>query len=412
TFFLTNADAKAVVATLKGILKTRDVVADEKLNLVIMRDSAEVVAQAEKLVALQDMPEPEVMLEVEILEIKRTRLLELGIRWPSSLKLTPLIPETLEAGNLTLDELRRQSSRTIGAEIGPVTINARKDDTDVNLLANPRIRARNHEKAKIFIGERVPNITTTATATGFVSESINYVDVGLTLNVEPTVYLDDDVAIKIGLEVNNIVSRLPTPSGSVAYQIGTRTASTVLRLKNGETQVLAGLINDEDRRSGNKIPLAGELPVVGRLFGSGSSDSTKTEIVLSITPRLIRNIERPSARMTEFRSGTDAGFRTRGEAIPVRETQAGPGSVNPLAPPNVNSPLPPQPRGPSPSPFGVTPSSPVPVPPVPGTAQLPVTVTVSPAAPELPVPTREAPPQQLPSDLPAGAPLPASTTVK
>lgn len=326
SFFLTNADAKVVANTLKTIIKSRDVVIDEKLNMIIVRDSPEAIRVAEKLVALHDVPEPEVMLEVEILEVKRTRLLELGIQWPSSLSLTPLPLGGTVAGGLTLQDLRRQNSGTLAAGIGPITAKAREDDSDAKLLANPRIRTRNHEKAKILIGERVPNITTTATSTGFVSESINYVDVGLTLNVEPTIYLDNDVAIKVQLEVSNIVSQLKTQSGSVAYQIGTRTANTVLRLKDGETQVLAGLINDEDRRSGNKVPGLGELPLVGRLFGSGTDDNQKTEIVLSITPHLIRNIQRPDAVAAEFRSGTDTSFKS----FP---TVGGGNAASPLIPP-------------------------------------------------------------------------------
>ena len=309
SFFLTNADAKVVANTLKSIVKSRDVVIDEKLNMLIVRDSPEAIRLAEKLVALHDVPEPEVMLEVEILEVKRTRLQELGIQWPSSLSLTPLPVVGTSMAALTLRDLRRQNGGTLAASIGPITAKAREDDSDAKLLANPRIRTRNHEKAKILIGERVPNITTTATSTGFVSESINYVDVGLTLNVEPTIYLDNDVAIKVQLEVSNIVSQLKTQSGSVAYQIGTRTANTVLRLKDGETQVLAGLINDEDRRSGNKVPGLGNLPLLGRLFGSGTDDNQKTEIVLSITPHLIRNIQRPDAVAAEFRSGTDTSFK-------------------------------------------------------------------------------------------------------
>ncbi|GAA4030751.1 type IV pilus secretin PilQ [Actimicrobium antarcticum] len=315
TFFLTNADAKVVANTLKTILKSRDIVVDEKLNMLILRDNPEAIRIAEKLVALHDVAEPEVMLEVEILEVKRTRLLELGIQWPNSLSLTPLPLGGSFGGGLTLQDLRNQNSNTLGAGIGPVTLKARKEDADAKLLANPRIRTRNREKARILIGERVPNITTTATSTGFVSESINYVDVGLTLNVEPTIYLDNDVAIKVQMEVSNIVSQLRTQSGTVAYQIGTRTASTVLRLKDGETQVLAGLINDEDRRSGNKVPGIGELPILGRLFGSGVDDSQKTEIVLSITPHLIRNIQRPDAALAEFRSGTDNSFRSRPDSI-------------------------------------------------------------------------------------------------
>jgi general secretion pathway protein D len=280
--------------------------------MLIVRDNQEAIKLAEKLVALQDVAEPEVMLEVEILEVKRTRLTELGIKWPESLNLTPL--PSVVGGSLTLQDLKSNiNPGTISTTVTPLIINAHKQDSDANILANPRIHTRNHEKAKILIGERVPNITTTSTATGFVSESINYLDVGLKLEVEPTIFLDNDVAIKIFLEVSNIVGQQQTKSGTSAYQIGTRTASTVLRLKDGETQILAGLINDEDRSNANKIPGVGEIPVLGRLFGSTSDNGLKTEIVLSITPRLIRNIVRPDVSLAEFLAGTDSSLRNRPE---------------------------------------------------------------------------------------------------
>lgn len=329
SFFLSNAEAKTVANTLKTILKSNDIVVDEKLNLLIVRDTPEAIKQAEKLIQLQDIPEPEVMLEVEILEVNRTRLQKLGIRWPNSLALTPLSSTT--NGTLTLHDLTSLNSSRIGASIDPVTLNARKDDTDSNLLANPRIRARNHEKAKILIGQRVPNITSTSTSTGFVSESINYIDVGLKLEVEPTIHLDNDVAIKISLEVSNIVSQLQTQSGTVAYQIGTRTASTVLRLKDGENQVLAGLINDEDRSTSNKVPGLSKIPILGRLFTNATNDDQKTEIVLSITPRLVRNIQRPSADQSEFRSGTDSSLRSRSDAGPAMPVAAAAASDAPAA---------------------------------------------------------------------------------
>lgn len=324
TFYLANAEAKAIANTLKTIVKSKDIVIDEKLNMLIVRDSPEAIKLAEKIIAVQDVPEPEVMLEVEILEVKRTRLQELGVKWPDAMTLTPLAATT--GGTLTLRELRTNlNSGTIGVGVGPVTINAKQQDSDANILANPRIRARNHEKAKILIGERVPNITTTSTATGFVSESVNYVDVGLKLDVEPTVYLDNDVAIKVSLEVSNIVSQIQTKSGSLAYQIGTRTASTVLRLKDGENQVLAGLINDEDRSGAGRIPGIGELPVVGRLFGSTSDNNQKTEIVLSITPRLVRNIQRVDAALAEFRAGTDSSLRNRPDSGAIASGPTPPG---------------------------------------------------------------------------------------
>lgn len=194
------------------------------------------------------------------------------------------------------------------------------------MLANPRIRVKNREKAAIHIGDRVPVITTTAAATGgFVSESVSYLDVGLKLEVEPTIYLDDDVGIKIGLEVSNITREVQSSDGStLTYQIGTRKASTVLRLRDGETQVLAGLISDEDRSSANRVPGLGDLPVLGRLFSSNNDNHSKTEIVLLITPHIMRTLAQPSAAALEFSAGTEASTG----AAPFTPTSASPVSTS------------------------------------------------------------------------------------
>jgi general secretion pathway protein D len=176
------------------------------------------------------------------------------------------------------------------------------------VLANPRIRVKNKEKARIHIGDRVPVITTTAAATGgFVSESVSYLDVGLKLEVEPLIYLDDEVGIKVGLEVSNIAREIRTVgSNTLTYQIGTRNANTVLRLRDGETQILAGLISDEDRRSADRVPGLGDIPVLGRLFSHTRDNAIKTEIVLLITPRLVRTLARPDVRQAEFAAGTES----------------------------------------------------------------------------------------------------------
>jgi general secretion pathway protein D len=311
SFLLANADAKAVSNTIKIIVKTKDLVIDERLGLIIMRDTPEAIRLAEKIVALQDLSDPEVMLEVEILEIKRSRLLELGISWPGQVTFSPIAPAGLP---LSVRNLRDINSAAVQVGVGSVSAAAKKEDQDGNILANPRIRVRNKEKAKILIGERVPVITTTSNVTGFVSESVSYVDVGLKLEVEPNIYLDEEVAIKINLEVSSLVREVLSKSGSLAYQIGTRGASTVLRLKDGETQILAGLISDEERSSANKVPALGELPLVGRLFGIQKDDNQRSEILLSITPRVIRSIRRPDLFTAEFDSGTEASIG----ALPLR----------------------------------------------------------------------------------------------
>ncbi len=330
TFYLANADVKAVSNTIKTIVKTKDLVIDERLGLIIMRDTPDAIRMAERIVALQDLTDPEVMLEVEVVEMKRSRLLELGINWPSQLTLAPL---QIDGVPLVLSDLSHLNRNNLKVGIGGVTANARKEDADASILANPRIRVRNKEKAKILIGDRVPVITTTSNVTGFVSESINYVDVGLKLEVEPNIYLDEEVAIKVNLEVSSLVREIISKSGSMAYQIGTRGASTTLRLKDGETQILAGLISDEDRSSANKVPGLGELPVAGRLFGSQKDDTLRSEILLSITPRVVRSIRRPDLQSAEFESGTESNIGARPLQLTGGATEAPKAGAQPAASP-------------------------------------------------------------------------------
>lgn len=318
SFYLTNADVKAVSNTIKTLVKTKDLVVDERLGIIMMRDTPEAVRMAERIVALQDLSDPEVILEVEVMEIKRSRLMELGIQWPSQITLSRL---DVAGTPLTLSGLKDLRASDIKASAGNAFINVRKEDQDGNVLTNPRIRVRNKEKAKVLIGDRVPVITTTSTSTGFVSESVNYVDVGLKLEVEPNIYLDDEVAIKVNLEVSNLVREVLSKSGTLSYQIGTRNAATVLRLKDGETQILAGLISDEDRSTGNKVPGLGELPIAGRLFGSQKDDKQRSEILLSITPRVVRSLRRPDLLSAEFDSGTETSVGAESLRLAVLEPE-------------------------------------------------------------------------------------------
>jgi general secretion pathway protein D len=350
SFYLANADVKQTATMVRQLVKTRDLFIDEKLNLLVMRDTPEAVRVVEKLIANQDKGEPEVMLEVEVLEVAQSQLTQLGIQWPGQVGvgLAGLSTGTPTPGQLTGREATHMNSGLVRVTVSDplIALNLRQQAGRTNVLANPRIRAKNREKARIHIGDKVPVITTTAGATGFVSESVNYLDVGLKLEVEPQVFLEDDVGIKVGLEVSNITSQIKTGTGTIAYQIGTRNTSTTLRLRDGETQVLAGLISNEDRRSANQVPGLAELPVAGRLFQNRDDTVNKTEVVLLITPRVIRNIERPEVRLEEFNSGTEAEVGGAGlsslPAIPATAPQPpapAPGPAAPAAQPAIPSTL-------------------------------------------------------------------------
>jgi general secretion pathway protein D len=313
SFYLANADAKQTAAMIRAMVKTRDLFVDEKINLIVMRDTPDAVRLAEQLVATQDLGEPEVMLEIEVLEVASSLVQEFGVRYPDQVSVVGTNPDG------TAPDPWRLSSRGLRAFVpNPVLLlNLRRSDGTTNLLANPRIRVKNRDKAKVHIGQRVPVITTTSTANVGVSSSVNYLETGLKLDVEPNIFLENEVSIKIELEVSNILEQLNV-SGTVAYRLGTRNAATTLRLKDGETQVLAGLINSEERNTFTKVPYASDLPVLGRLFRNDDLSGSRTEIVLLVTPRVVRNLQRPDTVQPQFPSGTEAVPST----LPVRLSSA------------------------------------------------------------------------------------------
>lgn len=379
TFFLVNAEAKQVQNLIKTVVKTKDIYIDERINLIVMKDTADAVRLAEQLVESVDVAEPEVMLEVEVLEVSSNKLKELGLDFPDQIGFGALRSQQQVIQQSTAAGVTSNVVQLPGQEIAPgvvplsdisdltgyisnpgLILNLRKQDGSANLLANPRIRVKNKEKAKVHIGEKLPVFTTTSTANVGVSASVTYLDVGLKLDVEPLIHLEDDVDIKMTLEVSSVVREVQGPQSSLAYQIGTRSTATALRLKDGETQILAGLISDEERSSASRLPGLGDLPIIGKLFSSERNSTNKTEIVLLITPRIVRNLNRPAHIMPALAAGTEAAVgapslsvRKTGKDQGMRLSSSGGGGAAAAAP--IARPVVPEPPEPGP---GDEPSNP------------------------------------------------------
>ncbi len=305
SFYLANADVKKTLDMIKTILKTKDVFIDEKMNLLVMRDTAEVIRMAENLIAAQDLPEPEVVLEVEVLEVNKDAATNLGLQFPQQVSAS-----IGKAGSLTLNQWKNRNSDLVSLKVTDpaLALNLKNLNSDTTLLANPKIRVKDKQKAKIHIGQKLPVLTTIATAGVGSSETVNYLDVGLKLDVEPNIRLDDEVDMKVDLEVSSVVQTITSTTGSQVYQLGTRNISTELRLKDGETQIFAGLIQNNETSAVNKVPGLGELPLLGRIFSNDNHDKSKTELVLLVTPRIVRNISRSDATVSEFPSGTESAI--------------------------------------------------------------------------------------------------------
>jgi general secretion pathway protein D len=309
-FALTNADPKNVMAMVKTMTRTKDIFIDEKTNALVMRDTPQVIRMVEKLIVSMDQPEPEVMLEVDVMEVSRERALALGIDLPTSFGST--------LSNMTLDQLAGLGRGDFVSSSG-VTITARKTDGDTNTLATPRIRVRNKEKAKFLVGDRLPVISTAAvpgsTATNgagaVYNTSVQYVEVGIKIEAEPTIYADGEVAIRMALEVSSAgaPNADAAKTGTIAYTIGTRSVNTVLRLKDGQTEIIGGLIQDEDTSSATRVPGLGDIPILGRLFGKQTDGKNKKEIIMSITPRIVRNNRQVDSDLLELWAGTENSLR-------------------------------------------------------------------------------------------------------
>ncbi|WP_233867587.1 type IV pilus secretin PilQ [Paraburkholderia adhaesiva] len=312
TFQLSNVDAKHIATLLKSLLKIKEVVVDEHANTVTIRSTPDTVRVAEQMIAAQDLPEPEVMLEVQVFEVSHDRLTDLGIEWPNTFTMST--PSTVT----TWGQLHHLPLNEFNVSGLSATANFKLSDVDANLLASPRIRARNKEKARILIGDKVPVISsssTPSTSGPSFTQMIQYLDVGIKLDVVPQVYRDGDVGIQLNLEVSNITNTISNSNSttgltSLAYEIGTRSASTSLRLHDGESQIMGGLIQDEDRVTADKIPGLGQLPVLGRLFSNHNGDHLKTEIVLQITPHIVRPQLAADADTQELWTGTDTKVHT------------------------------------------------------------------------------------------------------
>lgn len=330
SFYLNNMDAEQAMALVKTVLQVEEVYIDENLNTLVMRDTLDSIKTAEKLITSQDLVEPEVMLEVEVMEVNRRNLEEIGIRYPTQIALG-VEGEDEVPGRLSLTELKEfNSDLGVFSITDPaLALNLLHRDTDTNLLANPKIRVKNRDKAKIHVGDKVPVLTSVSNSTGFVSQSVSYIDVGIKLEVEPTILIQNQVSIEVELEVSNIIDQVTSNSGVLAYSIGSRNAVTTLQLNDGETQVLAGLFTDDRQNNTYKIPGLSNLPFIGRFFTDISTDKQKSEIVLLITPRILHNIVPANSVYTAFPSGVSQAARS---AQMPQARPMPPVAQNPMAP--------------------------------------------------------------------------------
>jgi general secretion pathway protein D len=325
TFYLSNIDAKKAVNLLRTMLQLRKVYVHEELNAIIIRDTADVIKLAGQMLEAADRADSEVMFDLELIEVNDGSTLKLGpLLNPSSVSFGLGKPGEVVSGSTTIPaDVIVGSSLVSGGStknlvsginglsdlksfysLPTLTFDFLKTRTDAEILANPKIRVKNKEKAKVHIGSKEPVITVIQNGENF-SDSVAYVDVGVKLNIEPTIQLDNSVVTKVELEVSSVSGRQTTSRGTQVLTLTSTNANTVLTLKDGERTIIGGLIRDDTNKSRSGIVLLSDLPLIGELFTNHNNSKLKREILLSITPHIVQNIVVPAAGVGTLWSGRE-----------------------------------------------------------------------------------------------------------
>ena len=355
TFYLSNADVKETLDLLRIVIDNRRLAPITATNALSIKDTPERVNAAARLISAIDKARPEVVIDVELLEIDRTRLREYGLQIasPGSPGINGVVDVNQEG--LTLQDLRNlTASGVFLTNVPSLFYRLLRTDSNTRVLANPQLRTSEGMTASARFGERVPVPVTTFApiATGGVAQqpitSFNYENIGVNIDITPRTHHDDEVSLALKVLVSTISGTgfgdLPT--------FGNREINTVIRLSDGETNLLAGLIRDDERRTAAGVPGLSDLPIVGRLFGHNRRESQETDIILTLTPHIVRILELSEDDLRPFRVGR--GGTTGGPIVDLpiapEPPPPPPGAAPPPPAPAPGPAIPIQPPAPQPAP--------------------------------------------------------------
>ncbi len=319
TFFLSNADTKTVVTVLRSLLQSRQIAENADLNSVTIKDTPAKVAIAERIINANDKSKGEVLIDVELLEINRTLTKMLGIDLSSK-----TLSLTFQGGAAAvplnnLDIIRQTGNWTVGV-IPSVILDFLKSDSESKLIAKPQLRVAEGEQAEILIGDRVPIPTTSFNTSQTIGGNIvpitsfTYQNVGITVQIEPRVHHNKEVTLQVQVEISQLSGSVETSAGQNQPIIGTRKIQTVIRLRDGETNLLAGLIQHANSDSVSGVAGLMDIPGLGRLFSGNSLENRETEIVMTLTPRIVRIPDITEEDLATLWVGTEENMQLRGSA--------------------------------------------------------------------------------------------------
>ena len=354
TFYLTNVsqqnDANEILVALRNLYDPSTkmfLIASQ--NAIVMRATPEELILAEKIINDLDRTRPEVVIDVAVLEVSRQLERDLGITLPQSFGLTPQYSNqnitdsttgtttttttgtttTGATSSLTLNTLGNLNATNFAVSVTGGTVNALLSDSDTRILQNPRVRATDGQNAVLKIGSKIPVATGSysagaaiTTASLGVQTQFTYLDVGVMIDMTPTVHLDREVSLKLKIEISAQNGSV-TISGVTEPIISQRTVNQVIQLKDGEPSILAGLLQQQDTKTISGTPGLGELPFLKYFFSSQDKVQQSDEIVFLLIPHIVRESILTAENTRPIFTGTSQSFELlRGGAAKTAAAEA------------------------------------------------------------------------------------------
>ncbi len=325
-FYLGNAtqqtDLNDVQTALRNVLVEAKLYGLPSQNAIVVRGTPDQLLLAEQLIEDFDKARPEVVIDVAVLQVDRDKVRNIGLQWPQTVNASLVTTSTASGATLTLNDLANLTAKNISLTVGTAAVAMLMTDSDTRILQNPRLRATDGQKATLKIGERIPIATgsfatptaAAASASPLVNTQFQYIDVGVNIEMLPTIHFNGDVSLKLKVEISSETGST-TISGVTEPIIGQQSVEETIRLKEGESNLLGGLLQEQDNRTRSGTPGLGEVPVLRYLFSTQQHEVQHGEIVFLLTPHLVRGMQIDQRNLRRIDTGT-------GSAIELREVPA------------------------------------------------------------------------------------------
>lgn len=330
-FYLANStqqnDLNDIQTALRNVLTEAKLYGVQSQNAIVMRGTPDQLLLGAQLIDDLDKARPEVLIDVTVMQVDRDKVRNIGLQWPQTLSVTLATPSSSSSSssssNLTLNDLAYLNAKDFSLTVGTAQADMLLTDTDTQIMQNPRLRAADGQKATMKIGERIPIATGsfsstagTSSASPYVNTQFQYIDVGVNMEMTPTIHYDGDVTLKVKVEISSETGTT-TISGVTEPIIGQQSVEEMIRLKEGESNILGGLLQEQDNRSVSGTPGLGEVPLLKYLFSTQEHEVQHEEVVFLITPHLVRGMQIDPLNLRQIDTGT-------GNSIQLREVQSAP----------------------------------------------------------------------------------------